>query len=98
MSTAISSELTAAFTVFGLLNFQKGISNVLAGPIGGALLENAAEIGGYGARKYEVVILFTGSCMLLSATIITLYHVFLEVDLTDRAGSIRNRNQQSTCL
>lgn len=75
MGTRISREPTAAFAAFGLLNFQKGVGNVLAGPIGGSLLTNAVEIGSYGARMYEVVILFTGSCMLLSAASITMYYV-----------------------
>lgn len=74
MGTRVSREPTAAFAAFGLLNFQKGIGNVLAGPIGGSLLTNAVEIGSYGAKMYEVVILFTGSCMLLSAATIPLYY------------------------
>lgn len=74
MGTRISREPTAAFAAFGLLNFQKGIGNVLAGPIGGSLLRNAVEVGSYGAKMYEVVILFTGSCMLLSAATIPLYY------------------------
>lgn len=75
MGTRISREPTAAFAAFGLLNFQKGVGNVLAGPIGGFLLTNVVEVGNYGAKMYGVVILFTGSCMLLSAATITLYHV-----------------------
>lgn len=70
MGSKISSEPSTAFTAFGLLNFQKGIGNVLAGPIGGSLLSNAIEVGRYGAGKYEAVVLFTGSCMLLSAATI----------------------------
>ena len=75
MGSAISSEPTTAFAAFGILNLEKGIGNVLAGPIGGALLTGAVEIGNYGAKKYEVVILFTGSCMLLSAATLALCHI-----------------------
>lgn len=70
MGTAVSSEPTAAFAAFGLLNFGKGIGNVLAGPIGGALLTSGVDVEDYGVMKYQKVILFTGSCMLFSAAVI----------------------------
>ena len=70
MGMAISSEPTATFTAFGLLNFGKGVGNVLAGPISGALLSRQVDIGDYGTGRYEPVILFSGSCMLLSAATI----------------------------
>jgi predicted MFS family arabinose efflux permease len=70
IGTKISSEPTAAFTAFGLLNFGKGVGNVLAGPIGGALLKHSVVVGDYGAGKYEKVVLFVGSAMVLSAVII----------------------------
>lgn len=66
----ISSEPTAAFTAYGLLNFGKGVGNVLAGPIGGALLTHGVMKGEYGAGRYEKVVLFVGSAMMLSAVII----------------------------
>ena len=40
-----------------------------------SLVSNAVEIGSYGVKKYEVVVLFTGSCMLLSAAAIPLGYV-----------------------
>ncbi|KAK5754033.1 hypothetical protein LTS12_015887 [Elasticomyces elasticus] len=75
MGTAISSEPTAAFTAFGLLKFGKGIGNILAGPIGGALLTSSVDVGGYGAKRYEGVILFAGSCMFLSGASVGLCYV-----------------------
>lgn len=75
IGTTIASEPSAAFAAFGLLNFGKGVGNVLAGPIGGSLLTNVAERSGYGAGKYELVVLFTGSCMMLSAAAILLADV-----------------------
>ncbi|KAK5709427.1 hypothetical protein LTR17_019778 [Elasticomyces elasticus] len=75
MGTAISSEPTAAFTAFGLLNFGKGVGNILAGPIGGALLTSSVDVGGYGAKRYEGVVLFAGSCMFLSGASVGLYYV-----------------------
>ena len=77
MGTAVTNEPTAAFAAFGLLNFGKGVGNVLAGPIGGAFLalRNAVDAGTYGAARYETVILFTGSCMLVSALTVGLQYV-----------------------
>ncbi|KAK4556597.1 hypothetical protein LTR86_006168 [Recurvomyces mirabilis] len=72
MGMKISSDPSAAFAAFGLFNFQKGLGNVLAGPIGGALLSNVVEIGSYGANKYGRTVIFTGSCMLGSAMVIPL--------------------------
>lgn len=72
MGTSISSEQTAAFAAFGLLNFGKGVGNVLAGPISGVLIRNAVNVHTYGAMKYKTVVLFTGSCMFLSGVVILL--------------------------
>ncbi|PIA91005.1 Monocarboxylate transporter 4 [Cercospora beticola] len=67
MGTSVSSDLNAAFAAFGLLNFGKGVGNVLAGPIGGALLRNTISAGRYGVGRFDTVVLFTGSCMVISA-------------------------------
>lgn len=74
MGTAVSSEPTSAFAAFGLLNFGKGVGNVLAGPIGGALLsiKSSVDVDSYGASRYAAVVLFTGSCMFVSAVTIVL--------------------------
>ena len=70
MGTAVSQDPNAAFAAFGLLNVGKGVGNVLAGPISGALLQRTVIVGSYGASKYHAVVLFSGSCLALSATII----------------------------
>ena len=70
MGTKISSEPSAAFTAFALLNFGKGVGNVLAGPLSGALLKKSMIVGEYGGGKYEEIVLFTGSAMVLSAVVI----------------------------
>jgi hypothetical protein len=85
MGTAISSEPTAAFAAFGLLNFGKGVGNVLSGPISGALLSKTINVHAYGAAKYKPMVLFTGSCMALSSVIVLLPYLRLL-----KAG--RNRN------
>ena len=67
MGTTISDEPTAAFAAFGLLNFGKGVGNVLIGPIGAALLIDKVNLDGYGLERFQGLVFFTGSCMLLSA-------------------------------
>ena len=73
MGTSVSSEPNAAFTAFGLLNFGKGVGNVLAGPIGGALVRPIFRKSAYGVLRYEDVVLFTGSCMVVSAASVVFY-------------------------
>ncbi|KAK5074347.1 hypothetical protein LTR51_004934 [Lithohypha guttulata] len=70
IGTAIDSEPNAAFAAFALLNFGKGIGNVLAGPIGGALLNTNLQAGRYEGRAYGRIVMFTGSCLLVSAATI----------------------------
>lgn len=78
MGTSISNDPTAAFAAFGLLNFGKGVGNVLSGPISGALLgKNNVDVHDYGVGRYKSVILFTGSCMALSGAIIALSYLRL---------------------
>jgi hypothetical protein len=77
MGTAISSEPTAAFAAFGLLNFGKGVGNVLSGPISGVLLSKTVNVHAYGAAKYKPMILFTGSCMALSSLVVLLPYLRL---------------------
>lgn len=67
MGMSISTEPSAAFASFGLLNFGKGVGNVLSGPIGGALLSETVRAAQYGAERYERIIVFTGTCMAVSA-------------------------------
>ena len=76
MGTSISNDPTAAFAAFGLLNFGKGVGNVLSGPISGALLGSShVDVRNYGVGRYKSVILFTGSCMALSGAIIALSYL-----------------------
>lgn len=78
MSTAVTDDAQAGPVVFGLLNFGKGVGNVLAGPIGGLLVHRNgaprldAAASGTDMASYDWVILFTGVCMLASAVVIGL--------------------------
>ncbi|KAF5619159.1 monocarboxylate transporter 2 [Fusarium tjaetaba] len=66
MSTTVTDDATAGPIVFGLLNFGKGVGNVLAGPIGGLLVHNSSALQhssaaeSLNASSYYWVIIFTG--------------------------------------
>lgn len=70
MSTAIADDVTAGPIVFSLLNFGKGIGNVLAGPVGGFLVSSSMPTTSPSSWSYRWVIVFTGVCMFSSACII----------------------------
>jgi hypothetical protein len=72
MSTSITDDETAGTIVFSLLNFGKGIGNVLAGPVGGALIANSDLTGHRASSSYRWIVVFTGTCMLASASMIWL--------------------------
>jgi predicted MFS family arabinose efflux permease len=75
MSSAITEDVTAGPMVFSLLNFGKGIGNVLAGPIGGFLISNSRSIGAATPVSYRWIIVFTGVCMFSSACTICLRYL-----------------------
>lgn len=72
MSTAVTDDATAGPIVFTLLNFGKGIGNVLAGPIGALLTSKPSLAGAPTSSSYRWVIVFTGTCMFASTCIICL--------------------------
>ncbi|KAK8108736.1 hypothetical protein PG984_014537 [Apiospora sp. TS-2023a] len=74
MSTAISEDVVVGPIVFTLLNFGKGVGNVLAGPVGGLLVSDSRSAGGPSPLSYRLVIVFTGVCMFASACTILLRH------------------------
>jgi MFS family permease len=71
MSMSVTDDDTAGPIVFSLLNFGKGVGNVLAGPIGGALVAEG-ERGVEGMLEYRWVVVFTGTCIFASAGMIWL--------------------------
>lgn len=80
MSTAITDDVTAGPIVFSLLNFGKGIGNVLTGPVGGFLVSNSKSTGTPSSLSYRWVIVFTGVCMFASVCTICLrYSKYLSI-------------------
>ncbi|KAH7014377.1 major facilitator superfamily domain-containing protein [Microdochium trichocladiopsis] len=70
MSTAVTDDVVAGPVVFALLNFGKGVGNVLAGPIGGLLVRQSSVTQHHGTSlstsSYRWIIIFTGVCMFAS--------------------------------
>jgi hypothetical protein len=76
----------ASFNAFSTFNAGKGLGNILAGPISAALLQHSSpstdadspggNFGGHGYGyangRFEKVVLFAGSCMLMSAVVIVI--------------------------
>jgi predicted MFS family arabinose efflux permease len=67
MVTATSDEPSASQAMFGLFCFGKGVGNILTGPISAGLLKLSASTNGYGHGTYQAIIIFSGSCLVLSA-------------------------------
>ncbi|KAI1171094.1 major facilitator superfamily domain-containing protein [Nemania sp. FL0916] len=72
MSTAITDDAKAGPFVFCLMNFGKGIGNVLAGPIGGLLISIPESNGTLSSLPYYWVTVFTGVSMFASALTISI--------------------------
>ncbi|KAI1427776.1 major facilitator superfamily domain-containing protein [Xylaria sp. FL1777] len=75
MSTSVTNDVTAGPIVFSLLNFGKGIGNVLAGPIGGSLISISQSPGTPSSLSYSWVIVFAGVSMFASAFTICLRYL-----------------------
>lgn len=67
MCTAFGDEPTAALASYSILSVGRGVGNVLAGPISAGLLSRVTDMNDYGVTKYKGLVIFTGSCMLVSA-------------------------------
>lgn len=74
MARQVTDDPTAIVAIFAILVFLQGIGNILAGPILTALLSQKTRLGAYGILKYQFLVVFTGTCMAISAlTIVSWY-------------------------
>ena len=75
------NEPSGVLATFGLFSFQKGIGNLVAGPISSVLVGVGMQVArdkmnGYGADgQFAGVVVFCGGCMLLSSLIIGVWYV-----------------------
>ncbi|KAF4632193.1 hypothetical protein G7Y89_g5938 [Cudoniella acicularis] len=75
MGKAVSHDPSAVVATYSILVFLQGIGNVLAGPISNGLLSQNISLGVYGISKYKELVIFTGSCMSLSAGVIAFWYM-----------------------
>ena len=75
MGMQINQDPNEALTSWTFLAFEKGVGNVLTGPISAALISQTITINSYGISKYKNVVLFTGACMLCSSLVIVSWHL-----------------------
>lgn len=71
MVTTVSDEPSASQAMFGLYCAGKGVGNILAGPLSGALLNLSNHSIGYGHGKYQAIVIFTGVCLIMSTASLT---------------------------
>lgn len=68
MCSYSTADHALSMTVYGIFSFERGIANVLEGPISGWLLgEEAVETDEYALHRYQGVVWYTAICMLVSS-------------------------------
>jgi len=67
MSTYLTDDPGTSTFIFGLFLCERGIANMLAGPIGEALTGDKIDVDKYGLAKYGGVVVFVGLTSILSA-------------------------------
>ena len=75
MGMIVSQDPTTTLATFGILTMCQGVGSILAGPISAGLLTGGIRIGSYGISRYKAMIIFTGTCMILSALSIGTWYV-----------------------
>jgi len=73
MGSAVSDDPSAAVATYSILVFLQGVGNVLVGPISAGLLTSKVSFDSYGISMYKALVIFTGSCMSMSALVIALW-------------------------
>lgn len=65
----LTSDTGLGMVIYGIYSFERGIANILQGPVGSWLLSGEAgvDLERFGLWKYEKVIWLSAVCMLLSA-------------------------------
>ena len=77
MGMTLSDDPHAALVIYSLFAFEKGIGDVLVGPISAALISNTTVPHTYGAGMYRQIILFTGTSIILGSICVLAWYVRL---------------------
>ncbi|MCJ1358242.1 MAG: hypothetical protein MMC33_008241, partial [Icmadophila ericetorum] len=75
MGTTLSDDPHAALAIYSVFAFEKGIGNVLAGPISAALISDTTIPHVYGVGRYRQIILFAGGSITLVAIGVLLWSI-----------------------
>ena len=67
MGMALSDHPTAGLATYSVFAFQKGVTNVLAGPISASLILGTTNTASYGVLRYQNIVILTGVGMALSS-------------------------------
>lgn len=61
----------AAMLIYGLFSFERGISNILEGPVSSSLMDDGAPViaNSFGLGRYAAVVWYTVVCMLVSSMV-----------------------------
>lgn len=73
MGKSVSSDPSAVVATYAILVFCQGIGNVMVGPLSSLLLSGKSVVSAYAIYRFKNVVIFTGSCMFLSAVVILPY-------------------------
>lgn len=66
-ATSLTGSGSEMMTLYGFFSFERGISNILEGPIAALLLGNESDLSRYALGKYEKIVWFVGIMMLFSS-------------------------------
>jgi len=67
MSTSLTSDPATSTLIFGVFICERGIANMIAGPISEILTGTVVDISAYGLSKYSGVIIFVGVTSMMAA-------------------------------
>jgi len=65
--TALTDEPAMGLFVYSIFEFERGLGNILAGPISSSLISKSIDGHAYGIAKYERLIIFVGVTFLVSS-------------------------------
>ena len=68
MGAAVSEEPAAALVTLAVLTVCQGSGNVLVASTRAGLLSGGVQWESYGIMRYKALVVFTGGCMLSSAS------------------------------
>ena len=80
MGRAVGDDPSTVFATYAIFVFLQGVGNILVGPISDSLMSSKPLIReGYGAVKFEGVIILTGASSFLAAMVMMSWHGYKAV-------------------